>query len=489
MSISGGGGTDIPTGLDISSGSFSHGSVEMDETTTSSGVDPTGGEVSYSTISGSYGVEASIAATFRACRISGRVTVISSYYTDLTVEDSLLDLRGGSYGIWLAANTNGAPAERTFRQLTIVNGGAGSQGLRVEANKVDASAELEDSIISGVEVPISQSTVEPSNKTTVKVDYSSFDAADDLGSPGEEVEDENPVSTTPDFVEAMFGETSEGDWRLRPGSPLIGAGTPGPLAAGEFAFDLAGNPRVVDGVRDVGAYEYQRAAPVVSAQAAPSTVRVGASVSFSGSALDSELDDAIVGYQWTFDDGASVAGGATATHAFSTPGTHTATLTATDLVGVTGAAVVQVTVDPLPGILCACGLLKGPGQITALRLTPSSFRAARNGGSIARARTGSRVSYKLSSPGRVTFTVEHVTGGIAHGRSCVASRKGLHGKRCTRDVRMRGSFARASHEGANAFRFTGRLGGHALAPGNYLLLATYRGRDKAGAQARFRITG
>jgi hypothetical protein len=44
------------------------------------------------------------------------------------------------------------------------------------------------------------------------------------------------------------------------GSPLIDAGTPGPLEAGESPTDLAGNPRIVafgcgDAIRDLGAIE------------------------------------------------------------------------------------------------------------------------------------------------------------------------------------------------------------------------------------------
>jgi hypothetical protein len=70
VSISGGAGKDIPTGLAISRGSFSHGSIEMSEAQTSVGVSASGGELLDSTISGSYGVDATIAATIRGCRIS-----------------------------------------------------------------------------------------------------------------------------------------------------------------------------------------------------------------------------------------------------------------------------------------------------------------------------------------------------------------------------------------------------------------------------------
>jgi hypothetical protein len=42
----------------------------------------------------------------------------------------------------------------------------------------------------------------------------------------------------------------------------------------------------------------------------------------------------------------------------------------------------------------------------------------------------------------------------------------------------------------NSLRFTGRVHGHALAPGNYLLVAAYTGNaGRASASALFRIVG
>jgi hypothetical protein len=57
------------------------------------------------------------------------------------------------------------------------------------------------------------------------------------------------------------------DFRLQMTSPLIDAGTPGPLSGSESTTDLDGNPRLVDGNgdstprRDLGAYELQPPPP------------------------------------------------------------------------------------------------------------------------------------------------------------------------------------------------------------------------------------
>jgi hypothetical protein len=49
-----------------------------------------------------------------------------------------------------------------------------------------------------------------------------------------------------------------GDYRIPCNSPLVDAGDPTPLDPGyDSLIDLAGAPRVVNGRRDIGAYEYQ----------------------------------------------------------------------------------------------------------------------------------------------------------------------------------------------------------------------------------------
>jgi len=110
--------------------------------------------------------------------------------------------------------------------------------------------------------------------------------------------------------------------------------------------------------------------------------------------------------------------------------------------------------------------------VANLRLSPSTFRAARSDLSVdaaAPVQRGTRVSYTLNVGATVRFTVEH--------------------KRRGRFERAPGSFARSRPAGDDHFTFTGRIAGRALQPGEYRLVATPTAGDRNGTPARapFRI--
>lgn len=125
--------------------------------------------------------------------------------------------------------------------------------------------------------------------------------------------------------------------------------------------------------------------------------------------------------------------------------------------------------------------------LSALRLLPPSFRAARSGSSVV-TRRGSRVSFRLSEDATVRFTVERAVSGRRVGGRCVTSTPARrHAKRCTRYIVVRGSFGRAGHAGSNAFRFSGRIGGRTLRAGHYRLRA--RATDPAGNPSALKRSG
>lgn len=126
----------------------------------------------------------------------------------------------------------------------------------------------------------------------------------------------------------------------------------------------------------------------------------------------------------------------------------------------------------------------------ALSISPARFRARRSGPSIAAA-VGSTVSYTLSETASVYFRVQRALAGRRVSGHCVRSKRSNRcARRCTRYRTLSGSFVHKGQTGSNKFRFTGRLAGRKLTPGNYRL----RGRalDSAGNKSaarriRFRI--
>ncbi|HEY1485242.1 MAG TPA: choice-of-anchor Q domain-containing protein [Micromonosporaceae bacterium] len=106
-------------------------------------------------------------------------------------------------------------------------------------------------------------------------------------------------------------------------------------------------------------------------------------------------------------------------------------------------------------------------ELTHPSIAPSSFFAA----PFRHHKTGTTITYTDSLAGRTTLVVFAQTTGVKlHGR-CVKPPKHAHGPKCVRLVKL-GSFSHSDRVGSNAVRFTGRLGGHKLPPGRYVLELT-----------------
>lgn len=85
---------------------------------------------------------------------------------------------------------------------------------------------------------------------------------------------------------------------------------------------------------------------------------------------------------------------------------------------------------------------------------------------------GTQVSFVLSEPATVEFTLRRARPGRTIGRRCVRpTRRNRNRPRCTRYVRLRGSFVRQGFRGDNRFGLSGRWRGRKLPPGRYQLEA------------------
>jgi hypothetical protein len=120
--------------------------------------------------------------------------------------------------------------------------------------------------------------------------------------------------------------------------------------------------------------------PVANAGANLSVV-VGSSTNFSGTA-SYDPDGSIVSYQWAFGDGAT-ASGVSVSHAYSSTGVYTVTLTVTDNLGATSTANIVATVVALPDTTPPTVSMTAPtgGSTVSNTITVSASASDNVGGS------------------------------------------------------------------------------------------------------------
>ncbi len=376
------------------------------------------------------------------------------------------------------------------RNLTML--GAGAAGLAAaEATSQGgptATVSVYDSIATGYALAVRcLDPIGGPGAGRVEEDFNRFDTAARAVAcaQGAPVGPHSLTGGAPGFLDAPAG-----DYRLRWGSPLIDASTPGAPAGAESPTDLGGLPRYVDGDGaggprvDIGAFEYQRRPPVVDSAGATPSGGAG-TATFTATASDPDADP--VGLRWRFDDGAAAEGAAVG-HRFATGGRHTATVTAWDPAGL--AATRDVSIDlPLPRVPTR------PARMTALTLSPATFGTVRRRGRRVR-RRGRRVlrhttvAWRLDLAARVAFTVDRAASGRGSRRACHApTRSNRRARRCVRWIPVAGTLTAAGRRGANRLRFDGRIGGRALRAGRYRLhgVAGTAGGATGPAAVSFRI--
>jgi hypothetical protein len=302
-----------------------------------------------------------------------------------------------------------------FSDLVLFAAGEDSTGLLCTGGGISVTATINSYAIRGAEVNTSGCSPSEFNRTDL--------AAVDPG----------------------FRDFSGGDYRLKPSSPLVDGGMVGETIISSER-DLTGAIRVVDGdangsvVVDLGAFEYQRTAPTVSASACGSAPRVGESCAFSATGADGDGDS--LTFAWVFDDGVT-ATGASAAHAFLNAGPHTATVTATDASGLTASATAVVTVAALPA-----------ARVTA---KPKKAFPQRKKGFAAPKKKSPFFTVVFADSAKAKFTLQ-------------LNRKG-------KLKSIKGSQTLSVKTGPNKFAFGGKFGGKKLKAGKYRAAITPIGRD------------
>lgn len=203
---------------------------------TETGVVLAGGRLTRVDVEAPVGVRASGASRIDVARLRGGSGVIAGAGT-LELQDAEIAVAGaGADGI-----AAGCGASVQARHVSVI--GTGRAAARAACDGADL--ELRDSVVWG---DFAAGALDGDAVATIHAAY----AADP----------DHPHGPT-DLVLTASPFADGGDARPGPGSPLLDAGDPAPLGAGEWPVDRDGLPRIADGNgdgtlrRDIGAYERQ----------------------------------------------------------------------------------------------------------------------------------------------------------------------------------------------------------------------------------------
>lgn len=405
--------------------------------------------------------------TVRRARIADSPGVAASMGAQVTVTDSLFLIPPLSsiHALRVGDQANSAAFSSTIdaQRVTIVGTGDSSQRAAVvgdgSTNEADHhSITLSDSIVADIPIPLSCSepggAALPAN--TLFVNRTSLPAGYGVNnSCGDGIADLGILLSGVTTLEPIFVNPAIGDYRPLRTSPLIDLGaTTEPLVGS----DLGGGLRFVNGAVDLGAYEYQRTPPAVTAKSTPGDPVAGQPAALKATGADADPGEtAELTYAWTFSDGTTATGDAPL-HVFPLIGPASATVTATDPTGEQTSTTIQLNVvAPPPGSLDRpTGATGTPAEDTTVpRLTGLKVTK--------KIRRGAKLPTAVTGGGQVRFTLSET--------ATVAVRfERLKGRRATR---VPGSFKLRLAAGARALRFTGRISKSLkLKPGTYRIVLT-----------------
>ena len=391
---------------------------------------------------------------------------------DVSIDDSLIRVTttdSSTCGAVVPCFALGVSGSSTITgdRLTVVGTGqqiAGGWALGAISGET-ATLNLNSTVVSGF-TPALKCAQSGTGTATLTADYSDFATPVATAGGCAAPPAVHDTSAPPDFV--------TGGFELKWDSPLMDAGDPNEVFL-PVPTDLDGNPRVIDGngdgaaVLDIGAFEYQRRAPSVTAQTVAQAL-VGAGIPFGvKQASDPDPGDTLT-FSWSFDDGGT-ATGAQVTHVFANPGTHTGTVTATDPTGLTATSSATVVILARPTRMTP---VPTP-RITLLTQAHTRWREGSKLARLARRRrkppVGTTFSFALNTPAALKLIFTQSASGRRVGKKCAApSHANRHKRACTRTL-TRGTVTFASAgAGTVTITFQGRLSRRKkLRPGRYKL--------------------
>ena len=387
-------------------------------------------------------------------------------------EDSLISMSSGS-SEGLLIDCLGGTVDLTGANLTIVGPASASVAARC-AGGGTAHAAIDSSILRGAVLHTLQaSTTGGTSHAEIDPTYDEYDpSASSVSGPGATITGPGADSINAD---PLFIDAAAGDYRIPFNSPAVNAGNPAVLGLLDSTTDLAGQPRIVGGRRDIGALEYQHQPPTASIAQDLTSAVTGQPVTFTGGGSSDPDPGDTLSYSWSFDDGAN-ASTSTVHHAFATAGTHVVQLTVIDPTGLSASASASVHVTASASVHVTALTLSGLTQSHASWTLGKGLATVARKSKPKKVPVGTTFTFKLNAAATVRLVFTHTfSGALTRARSeqCVRRTKANRNRpRCTRTL-TDGALTLDAAAGTNKVHFEGRLDPrHALKRGHYTVTAT-----------------
>jgi hypothetical protein len=391
----------------------------------------------------------------------------------------------GNYGVYDSSSGGGGLDSPVLRNDTIYGT---ATALYVDfSGGVDADYTLSNSIIrsgSGADISTAQSG---GSTVTITLDHSNYGSV----SAGAGTSVTAAGSGTNQTAAPVFAGLASGNVHEAASSPTIGRGVD---SAADGALDLDGNAREINGVTDIGAYEYGVAPAAVSS---PATGVSGSAATLAGSVNP----NGSVSTSYEFQYGSSTAYGTTTT-AVSVPEGAAPVAVAAGLSGLAPGTTYHYRIVATDSVGTSYGadetFTTTTATLTNLTIAPASF-ATTTSASAARARRhkskpprGGTIGFTLNEAATVTFQLTAIEPGRkSHGRCGKTTRHNRRHKRCTFDVPLSGAISDPAAAGVDTLAFNGWFNTRRLPKGSYMLTATPSAQGLSGAPeiAYFHIVG
>jgi hypothetical protein len=260
--------TSYRTGVDLrQGGTLEDSTVTLGDNpyTTAVNLGPGGGTVRRSVLSAPKGVVSGYGGTIERSRVTGANTGVGAWRGVTTIADSVIRFSEGNGAVGIFADDQPGYSTTVNADGVTVVGPALPDTDGVYAGTFLAADQsthvsLANSIIRGVSTALDAAApAGATGQASIAASYSDYDPSGNSTFGANASIAQANVSNVGD---GGFADAANGDYHLRPGSPLVDAGDP----ATAQGVDLDGNPLVTDGNgdgiarRDLGAFELATAA-------------------------------------------------------------------------------------------------------------------------------------------------------------------------------------------------------------------------------------